>query len=535
MRVFRIVCGTTLAVWCAVIAAPLIAVYAHSLWREGAVSLSPFSNVLTETRQWGLLRNTLLVASGTAVLSGIIGVPFGFAIEYWRIPGRRWLQYALAIPLLLPPYVSAIVWADWLASSGLLTYGLPASVVFAHTGIVPQALAATILVLALCLYPIPAFAVCAVLRRYDRRIEAPARLVAGRFTTFVSIALPQAKPGIAAGCAAVFVLSLTEFSVPSLLQVNVYAIEIYERFSVTYSSGDAAALALPLLIAGGAALLALSRIALVTLRQRAPERLRTGNTNESDWPTAHGILAILLWTVLVAGTLAPLLALFVSSLPLSSFREVWLTAREEIATTLVLSATAAFVCTALAAVMALCARESPIVSRVFMLSAAAFLASGPLVGAGLIAFWNHDGFRGHVYDSAWILVLAYCARFLFFAYLGALAGLMAIPKRYDEAARTAGACWHSRALHIDLPLLSPMLLAVFGLVFVLSVREIDSAVLVAPPGWSTAGLRIFSLMHYGPSRFVAALCVLTAILILLATLLTAAGIRLVRRRLHVRR
>ena len=51
----------------------------------------------------------------------------------------------------------------------------------------------------------------------------------------------------------------------------------------------------------------------------------------------------------------------------------------------------------------------------------------------------------------------------------------------------------------------PYLAMVWGAAFVLTFREIDVAVLVAPPGMTLAAVRLFTLMHYGPDGYVMAM------------------------------
>src|SRR5690606_25756312 len=110
--------------------------------------------------------------------------------------------------------------------------------------------AGCIFVLGLAYYPIVAFATVLGLRRYDARLEEAALLVARRGHAFASITLPLLAPALISGAVLVFVLSLIEFSVPSLLQVNVYTVEIYERFSVSYDAPAAAAQSVPLVVTG---------------------------------------------------------------------------------------------------------------------------------------------------------------------------------------------------------------------------------------------------------------------------------------------
>ena len=65
-----------------------------------------------------------------------------------------------------------------------------------------------------------------------------------------------------------------------------------------------------------------------------------------------------------------------------------------------------------------------------------------------------------------------------------------------------------------MPLMLPALIGVWGLGFVFSLAEVDAIILVYPPGLTTLGVRLFSLMHYGPSSTVAALSVINVVMVL---------------------
>jgi iron(III) transport system permease protein len=218
--------------------------------------------------------------------------------------------------------------------------------------------------------------------------------------------------------------------------------------------------------------------------------------------------------VVIVSTALPVAVLMGRALPLRSFAEVWQTAKEEIATSLAVSAVSATLLLALALPMAYFSRSRARLGRFYASSLVPFMISGPMVGLGLIALWNRPGPMGLVYDSLFIVVLACIARFLFFAHQGLTGAFRDLHPCLEEAAVAAGAPWWRHVTGIFIPLLRPTLVALWGLGFIFSFRELDAAVLVTPPGRTPLPVRLFTLMHYGPSRLVAALSVLTVAVIL---------------------
>jgi iron(III) transport system permease protein len=64
--------------------------------------------------------NTLLLILGVIVLSFIFALPVAWFVACCEFPSRTILQWALMLPLAIPPYIVAIVYTDLLDYSGPL-------------------------------------------------------------------------------------------------------------------------------------------------------------------------------------------------------------------------------------------------------------------------------------------------------------------------------------------------------------------------------------------------------------------------------
>ena len=177
----------------------------------------------------------------------------------------------------------------------------------------------TIWVLSLSYYPLVAAATVIALMGFDHRLDESARLVARPFRRLVGVVLPLLSPTILAGALFVFLLALVGYAVPSLLQVNVYPVDIHTRFSAFHDIRGGFAQAFLLLLIGGLAVglwywrVRPSRRWSITPSKpavpRAPTRTRT-------WATV--------WCWLVVGVSIGLTMAFLicHSLSLSSFGDV---------------------------------------------------------------------------------------------------------------------------------------------------------------------------------------------------------------------
>ncbi|MFQ6098184.1 MAG: hypothetical protein ACE5O2_10705, partial [Armatimonadota bacterium] len=98
--------------------APVLSVLAQGVFPPSRPLLSPFVEVF-RTRHVTLLARTLALAAGTTATACLIGLPVGFLLWRADVPWRRGLRLLSFVPLVLPPYVSAVAWIYLFGSHGV--------------------------------------------------------------------------------------------------------------------------------------------------------------------------------------------------------------------------------------------------------------------------------------------------------------------------------------------------------------------------------------------------------------------------------
>ncbi len=497
------------ALFTVVVLLPVGMIVLGSVHSDEGWSFDAYRTVLAEHRQWSLLWNSLAIAIATAVGATLLGVPIAFAISYFRVPGHKFLTPCVAVPFLIPPYIATIAWIDLLGQNGVIARTFSAWSGMNFPSI--YGIGGVVFVLSLAYFPIVSLTTAVALVRFDHRLEEAGQLAAGGSRVLWRIVVPLVMPSILTGALFVYILSLIGLGTPSLLQVNTYPVQVYAATSY-YDTPSAAAQAIPLLACGALALI------FWRLYLRPRQAWLTGASRPTLQPRGHplvrALLAVTCWGAVGIAAIIPVAVLAARSLPLSTFIEVWSTAKEEIAVTLFIAAGSATILLAMAILISLGARGAGRFRHLYSLSLLPFLISGPMVGLGLIALWNRPGPLGYVYDSLLVVALACVARYLFFAHQGIASALKDLHPHLEESAAVAGVPRWRSLTGIVLPLLRPMIVAVWGMGFVFALRELDAAVLVAPPGPPPLAVRLFTLMHYGPSRLVAALSLVTVAIIL---------------------
>ena len=343
------------------------------------VSLSGFdesSSLALDARQRRLLYNTALLGTGTALLASALGAPLGFALARMSLPRKALLRLALSAPVLLPPYIVGLAWT-YLGSGGGWTYSLPAA----------------ILVLSLVFYPVSMLATEVAMRRVDGRLEEAGLIVAPPGRVLRRITLPLAAPGVFAAALMIFVLSVSEFGVPGLLQVRVYTTEVFTAFAALYDFTRAIVLTVPLLLL----CLIVATVAAALLGDRLVTTRRSTGTRPvlfDEWQRSAMMAAI---AVLLIALVVPLTILGSEALSARSLFAVLAESGGAIMNSLLLATAGATAVVSVAVWLgyARARTNARIGQAVDILFVVVFAVPSTIVGVGLIGLWNRAGaFRG---------------------------------------------------------------------------------------------------------------------------------------------
>ena len=142
---------------------------------------------------------------------------------------------------------------------------------------------------------------------------------------------------------------------------------------------------------------------------------------------------------------------------------------------------------------------------------------GVLLGIGTIALWSRPS-TADFYAGGGLVVLLLIGRYLAFPVLVSSGAVASLDPSLEEAGSLAGARPARRLVSLVAPSLFPSLVGGWVLVFVLSVRELDAAILV-PAANDLVMYRVFNQVHFGRSDFVAALALIVVFLTILPGLL----------------
>lgn len=211
-------CAPAFLVLIALFALPLSLLLAASVLTPQGVSFDAYGRLLGAGFYLGVIWNSLKLALYTSLITLAVGYPAAFGLARARGAVRSVLLASLFLPLAASVIVKTFAWTILLRSDGLVNQTLMA------LGIIEDPIrmiftpAALIVGSVNIFLPFMILPIYTVVAQLDRRLpEAAATLGASPVVAFLKVVLPLTVPGIVAGVALVFSLSVSAYVVPSLL------------------------------------------------------------------------------------------------------------------------------------------------------------------------------------------------------------------------------------------------------------------------------------------------------------------------------
>lgn len=502
---------------------PLGQLLVDAFYFEDSLNLDSSADHVFTFGQYKPFINSLLLASGTAALALLIGAPYAFLCEKTALPGRKFFAFAYLIPLLIPPYIHAIVWGRLLAQNGPLNALLMDLLGPNSAPLNVHSLPGAIFVLALAYFPFVTLLILSGLKSLDRNYEEAALQQKGYWQTIAKVTLPMLRPQVTAGALFVFVFSIIDFGVPDILRVQVYPVEIFIQYSALYNEQAAIWLGLPLLAVTALAIWMQVR----SMRGRSYISFSAGRGGSMPYPIGRGRFWAMLYCLLVLGlaVLLPIYALIDVAGLWQVYAKAMSSSGEQILTSFLLALLAAAIMTLLSLWIAISMQRASGAWRTLLeyLTQIPFAVPPIVLGIGLIKLWNRPA-TDWLYGSTMIVILGYVAHFIPFTVRAVYSSVQQLNPRLIEAGWLTQGSGLAVTRKILLPLLSKGLLTAFFIAFILAFGELGVTLLVIPPGTSTIPIKIYNFMHYGAEETVAALClILVALQLVFATLLFGLG------------
>lgn len=476
-----------------VLVLPLMAVVLAALNGGG----DGWRNVV-ETKLFGSTLTTLGLLALSAAMMTLTAVPAAWLVTQYRFPGRGLFEWALILPLAAPAYVLAFAYKDLLNVAGPVQ-----SAVRDLTGLGARdywfpdiaSLPGAAFVLSAALFPyVYLGARSSFVNQSVCTLDAARLLGAGSKRRFLDVALPAARPAIAAGAALALMEVAADYGATSHLGVESLSVALIVNWEGYNDPGPAARLSLVLLtLVFG--LFYLERL----LRGRAGVQATSSRWQQvkraplSRWPALGAML--LCGTLVLLGFILPMARL------------VWIAVETQIVpddftsatrNSLLLAGMGTAACAILAIVTGFAMRRGGQLGRAsrFAVSSGYAVPGSVLVlGAfAIIAAAQHVGLIDGrtVVVSLVGLVWVYASRFTAVGANAVDAALARAPASFGHAARSLGAGPVKRIARVELPIALSGLITGTLIMFVEILKELPATLLLQPFDWETLAVRAYN-------------------------------------------
>ncbi|WP_338591795.1 iron ABC transporter permease [Shewanella khirikhana] len=486
---------------------PLLALLVTAALPDGEV----FSHLL-DTVLPTYVANTALLMLGVSLLSVLFAVPAAWLVARCELPARQFFQWSLLLPLAMPGYVVAYVYTDLLDYPGpvqrfvrgLLDATGPGDYYFPEI----RSLGGATVMLALVLFPyVFLLARTAFMEQSLSLLQASRIMGASEKASFWRLALPMARPAIAAGVALVAMETAADFATVSYFAVPTLTTAVYDTWLGYGSLASASKLSMIILVAVFL-LIYLERFA--RRRQQLFQRQAlTGQIPRLNIGLWRWLGAAYCGALLFASFLLPLGILI--GYAIDYFDVSWQSAFWQYSwNSFSLSALTALLCVILALVLLFVGRISPRPQDGWpaRLGATGYALPGTVLAIGVLGpltwldfgindLWAWLGLDGPgllFTGSSAALVFAFCVRFAAIAIGGIENSWRRLSPSLDMAALSMGKGPVALFFKVHLPLLRTGILASLLLVFIEAMKELPAALLLRPIGFENLATHVFEFV-----------------------------------------
>jgi iron(III) transport system permease protein len=475
------------------IIAPVLAIFYSAFLGDTSLWPHLFSTVLPN-----YISNTLLLMLGVGILSLIFGVSTAWIVTRYNFPGKYILEWALLLPAAVPTYIIAYTYTDIFEYAGPFQvmlrdmFGWKNSQDYWFPNI--RSMGGAILVMSSVLYPY------IYLMTRASFLTTPISFfqtssIYGR-NTFLYVALPLARPGIAAGLALVLMETISDFGTVDYFALDTLTLGVFNVWLGMNSLSGASQISSVLFVI---VVVLLTLEYLARRNQRFYEKSSGQNTMVEQDTSAFGkfLCLVICLIPLVLGFIIPvgiLLNFVLKGFAIINFNKIFLTTFSSI-TLSFLSAILVMVVSVLMIVVA--SYKSNTTQRIIIfLASCGYAFPGTILAVGIVVFvgWLNDLIYFHIsyfVGGFMVLMFAYTIRFLAVGNGAIRSGVLRIHPNLMDASRTMGVGFFTSLRKVIIPLIYTNILVGGILVFVDILKELPITLLLRPFNFETLATYVY--------------------------------------------
>ena len=521
-----------------IVALPVVLIFWTSFIVDGHLNMKAVMDTIMKEETFQALKMSIMIAACVTVTCTFVGTLFAWLVTRTDLPFKETMKVLFTVPFMLPAFIGALAWKMLLSPrAGYINQLWMAITGTRHALFNIYGFWGIVIIETMYLFPFVFIQVSGALERMDPTLEESARISgAGLFTITRKITIPLIMPAVVAGALLVCLYSLSHFGTPAILgtEVGIYTIPtmIYELIHQSAGSFTAirAATVLSVVLVLSAAVILYAqnkviksgRFQIIAGKSVRPTvlKLRGLRTPLFIFCCVYLLITVVMPTVTIflVGFLNTYgLPLALENMSWENYRYVlfeWKLTKDAIWNSAYLSLSAAFVTMIAGGINSYVLVKLKVRGKWFLEihGMLPFSLPGTVIALGVILTWS-GRFGINLYNTAWIIFVAYIARYMAFSLKSNSAALEQVHDSLVEASRASGATPWQSLRDIVIPLIRPGMVAAFFLIFLPALRELTTSVLLYGPTTRTIGVAIYTLTEVGESVYACALAGIALLLI----------------------
>ena len=448
---------------------------------------------------------SLELAFFVATISTILGGFFAFFLTKTNLPFKNIFKILFLAPLFLSPYILTLSWVDF-----FVYFNQGKAFIYSFWGVV--------FILSLVFTPLSILVISSGLSNINAKLEEAGLMLTSYPNVVLKIIFPMVKPAIFSSFILVFVLALSEFSVPAFLSVKVLTTEIFTQFSAFYNY--ALALTNSMILVAIAIVLLLTERFYLSNSSFLSIGTKSHQSKIVELNRGRYLIIIVHLFYLFGAIFTPIIVLTMQTFEggTESFFKAIELLSPNIIDSLFYATIGALGLLFFGSIFAyISVRED--IKMVDTMLLILFGVPSTVLGIGLIKFFNTPSLD-FIYGSFWIIIIAYLGKFIFISHKLISNALLQIPKSIEESAEIMGAGFFMRMRTIILPLIADKLFIIFIIGFIFCLGELGATIVVYPAGSALMGIKLYTIMANAPQSLISAM----SLVILLVTILVVGGL-----------
>ena len=483
---------------------PLAALFARVLFDHGRFTPDGIAAILTDRHQLRAFGNSLLLGLGVGIGGTLVGFLFAFTASRGKLSRAllTTLDAAVLLPLVSPPFTSAIAMIFSFGPRGLITYEL-----LGLKGVTVYGLTSTLCSEVITYFPIAYLTLRPLLAGIDSNIEGMAlSLGASRWRVFRTVTLPLTIPGLANAFLLLFAASLADFATPLILAGNNFPVlptQAYLQITGLFDLRGGAVLSFLLLVP--------ALIVFLLQRYWVSRRFYVTITGKGAGQTPFDSVApwvrnaLLMACALIAGIVLYFYALLLyaslvvalganHAFTLAHYRVIFTEGLKAIRDTLIIAGIAMPLGGLYGVLVGYLVTRGSFPGRRTMeiTSMINYALPGTIVGIAYLIAFNEPPIQ--ITGTALIIIACYIFRYGPTGIRTTVALLQQIDRSLEEASRGLGAGSGTTFRRVTLPLILPAFFAGLGVVFIRSMTAISATIFLVSIGWTLITVKILQDM-----------------------------------------